>query len=149
MLKIQNWRHKASSRTTSVDKWELEKKIRNFRVQFLLSRSEILRLFVRILGVVIRRVRKITKKRSISFVMYVYLSIRPHGTIRLPLDGFSWNLMFKIFRKSVRKFKFLYNQTRITGTLHDDLCTFMIISGWVILRMRNVSDESCRQNKNT
>ena len=29
------------------------------------------------------------------------------------------------------------NQTRITGTLHEDLCTFMIISR-SFLRMRNV-----------
>jgi hypothetical protein len=34
------------------------------------------------------------------------------------------------------------------GTLHEDLCTFMMISHWILLRMRNVSDRSCRQNKN-
>jgi len=26
------------------------------------------------------------------------------------------------------------------GILHEDLCTFMIISRWILLRMRNVSD---------
>jgi len=35
------------------------------------------------------------------------------------------------------------------GTLHEDLCTFMIISCWIILRIRNVSDKSFRQNQNT
>jgi hypothetical protein len=38
--------------------------------------------------------------------------------------------------------------TRITGTLHEDICTFMI-SRRILLRMRNVSDKSCRENRNT
>ena len=38
--------------------------------------------------------------------------------------------------------------TRISGTVHEDLCTFIVISYW-ILRMRNVWEESCRENKNT
>jgi len=32
--------------------------------------------------------------------------------------------------------------------LHEDVCKFMI-SGRIILRIRNVSDESCRENQNT
>ena len=39
--------------------------------------------------------------------------------------------------------------TRIIGTLHGDLCTFLIISRRILLRMRNVSDRSCRENQNT
>jgi hypothetical protein len=35
------------------------------------------------------------------------------------------------------------------GTLHKDLCTFMIISRWILFRKRNVSNKSCRQNQNT
>ena len=38
---------------------------------------------------------------------------------------------------------------RITGTLHEDQCTFLIISRSVLLTMRNVSDKSCRENQNT
>jgi hypothetical protein len=34
------------------------------------------------------------------------------------------------------------------GTLHEDLCTFMILSRSV-LRMRNISDKTCRKNQNT
>jgi len=30
---------------------------------------------------------------------------------------------------------------RITTTLHEDLCTFMIRSSWILLRMRNISDK--------
>jgi hypothetical protein len=48
-----------------------------------------------------------------------------------------------------RKFKFHQNLTRIAGTLHEELCTFMIISRLILLRMRNVSDKSCRENQNT
>jgi hypothetical protein len=30
-----------------------------------------------------------------------------------------------------------------------DLCTFMIVSRWILLRLRNVSDKRCRENQNT
>jgi hypothetical protein len=34
------------------------------------------------------------------------------------------------------------------GTLHKDLCAFVLISPWILLRMRNISDKSCRENQN-
>jgi hypothetical protein len=37
----------------------------------------------------------------------------------------------------------------MTGTLHEDLCTFVIISQSFLLRMRNVSDKSWRENQDT
>jgi len=55
--------------------------------------------------VIFRRVRKIAKT-TISFVMSVRLSVCQHGTTRLPLDGFSWNLILEYFLKMSRKFKF-------------------------------------------
>jgi len=36
--------------------------------------------------------------------------------------------------------------TRITGTLHEDQHTFMIIS-CSVLRTRNVSNKTCRQSR--
>ena len=48
-----------------------------------------------------------------------------------------------------RKFKFHFNMTRITCTLHEDRYTFLIISRSFLLRMRNDSDKSCRENQNT
>ena len=48
-----------------------------------------------------------------------------------------------------RKFKFHQNPTRTTGTLHEDVFTFMKISRSVLLRMRSVLDKSYRQNQNT
>jgi hypothetical protein len=35
------------------------------------------------------------RKATISFVM----SVCPHGTTRLPLDGFWWTLIFETFSK--------------------------------------------------
>jgi len=42
-----------------------------------------------------------------------------------------------------------YNLTRMTGTLHEDQNIFLILSRLLLLRMRNVSDKSCRVNQNT
>jgi len=39
--------------------------------------------------------------------------------------------------------------TRMTGTLHVDLCPFMTESHWTLIIMRNVSDKSCREHQNT
>jgi hypothetical protein len=35
------------------------------------------------------------------------------------------------------------------GNLHKGVRTFMTISRWILLRMRNVSNKSCRENQNT
>jgi hypothetical protein len=35
------------------------------------------------------------------------------------------------------------------GTLHEDVCTFMIIPHSFLDRMKNVLDKSCRENENT
>ena len=48
-----------------------------------------------------------------------------------------------------RKFKFHYNLTRITGTLHEDQYTFFVISRWVLLWMKTASGKICRENLNT
>jgi hypothetical protein len=54
-----------------------------------------------------------------------------------------------IFRKSVEKILGSSKLARITSTLHDDICTFLTISCWITLRMKNVSDKRCRGNQNT
>jgi len=33
----------------------------------------------------------------------------------------------------------------MTGTVHEYRCTVMIISRWILLRRRNVSDKYCRE----
>jgi len=42
------------------------------------------------------------RKATVSVVMSVRLSVCPHGTTRLPLDGFSWNLIFERVSKICR-----------------------------------------------
>jgi hypothetical protein len=76
-----------------------------------------------------RRVRKIAK-RDHYYLRRVCLSVRlsvlPHGTIRLQLDGFSWNFDVWVFFENLsRKFKFSQNLTRLS-TLRDDQYTFLI-----------------------
>jgi hypothetical protein len=58
-----------------------------------------------------------------------------------------WNLC--IFRNMSRKFKIHYNLTSIIFCLREDLCTFMIISRWMFLEMRNISNKSYREKQNT
>ena len=51
-------------------------------------------------------------KATVSFFMFavcpsVHLSLCPHGTNRLPLDKFLWNLIFELFLETLwRKLKF-------------------------------------------
>jgi hypothetical protein len=45
--------------------------------------------------------------------------------------------------------KLMYKLKKITGTLHEDRYTILIITRSVLIIMRNVSDNSCRENQNT
>ena len=76
--------------------------------------------------------------------MFVCLRIRLHRTNRLPLEGFSWNLIFENFSKICWDNSSL---TRITGTLHEELCAFVSVCRSVRLRLRNSSDKICRKNQ--
>jgi len=49
--------------------------------------------------------------------------------------------------KLSRNFKLNQNLTRITGTLHEDQCTFMITSRYSLLRVENVSDKVVQKIK--
>jgi len=55
----------------------------------------------------------------------------------------------EFFENLSRKFKFHFNLTRITGTLHDVKVIFIVISRSILLVVRNVSDERCIENQNT
>ena len=94
----------------------------------------------------LRRIRKTAKS-------YYYLGrLRPTKrktsapTKRLFV---TFNISGFFFSKMSRKLYFRYILTRITGILHEDLYTFMIKHRSILLRMRNVSDKSCRENLNT
>ena len=87
------------------------------------------------------------RKAIINFIMSVRPSLwnnsGPTGRIFMKF------VIWVFFENLSRKFKLYQNLTKITGTLHEDQNTFLIISRSFLLRMRNVSDKSCRENQNT
>jgi len=54
-----------------------------------------------------------------------------------------------LFENLSRKFKSHYSVVRMTGTLPEQLCTFMITPHRISLRISNTGDESCWENHNT
>jgi hypothetical protein len=97
-----------------------------------------------------RPFRKNSRKATISFVMSICLSVSSSGTIRLTLNGFSLNFMFEDYLKICREnSKFHWYLTRITGTLHENKYTFLIIPCSFLLRMTNFSHKRRRENRNT
>ena len=103
--------------------------------------------------VIFRCVRKITKSdyqlRHVrppvrpSVCLQKKKNSAPTGRICMKFD------IAVIFENLPRTFKFHCNVTRITGTLHEDKYTFLIISRSFILTRRNVSDKICSENQNT
>jgi hypothetical protein len=78
--------------------------------------------------------------------------VRPFETTRLPLDGFSWNLIYEyFFFKCVGKIqvRFKLDKNNVTGTLNGNQYTFLIVSPAISFRMRNFSDKICGVNQNT
>jgi hypothetical protein len=66
--------------------------------------------------------------------------------------GFHWTdyheiLYLSIFLICVEKIQTSLNLTRLTGTLHEDQCTVLIIYCSVLRRMRNVSDKVAKKPK--
>jgi hypothetical protein len=44
---------------------------------------------------------------------------------------------------SRKEFKFYLNLRRIKGTLHEELCSFIITSGSSLVKIKNISDKIC------
>jgi len=86
------------------------------------------------------------RKATMSFVMSLCLSVWNN----FPLELVFRNLILEQFSKICREYSSLIKVLqKVTGTLHEDLCTFMILSRSVLLRTRNFSDKRCRENQNT
>ena len=85
------------------------------------------------------------RKATISFVMcqFAWNNSAPTGRVFMKFD------IWELFEKSFENIQVSLKYDKNNGTLHKDLCTFMIISHWILRRMRNVSDRSCRENQNT
>jgi len=95
-----------------------------------------------------RRSPKYEKRIFASSCLSVRPSLRSHGTTRLPVDGFPWNLASEdFFEKLPRKFRFfLKNSDESNEYFAWYLCMFMIICRWIIVRIRNVADRNCSEN---
>jgi hypothetical protein len=94
------------------------------------------------------KLRKATIKFVMSVCLPVCLSFCLSGSLSVCMERLvsHWTDCREIcylnnFRKFVEKFNFYENLTRITGTSLEDLFIFMIISRWIILKMRNFSDK--------
>ena len=83
------------------------------------------------------------RKANISFLFSV--CIKQLGSHWRDFD-YIWCLM--VFRNPVET-KFSKYLKRITRTLHQNLFTFQIIFRCILLRVGNISDRSCRENKST
>jgi hypothetical protein len=94
------------------------------------------------------------RKVTISFMsicLSVCPSVRPSAWNNSARNGgiFMKFDIWVFFKNLSRKFKFLSNLTERMGTLHEDLCTFMIVSRRILLRKRKVSQKRYRESQNT
>jgi len=83
--------------------------------------------------------------KSDSLLLRVSLSVRVRQ-LGSHWTDFSWNLIFKLFSENPLKiFKFYSNLT------NNESLTWrhVIISPWILVIMRNVSDKICGENQNT
>jgi hypothetical protein len=69
------------------------------------------------------------RKATVSFVMPVRYSVRME-TFGSHWMDFHEIWYFRVFENLSRKFTFNWNLRRITSTLHEDGCTFMIVCCW-------------------
>ena len=76
------------------------------------------------------KLRKATISRIMSVCLCLFMCVCVSDCVEQPAPNGSTVIKIYtcVFRKSVRKIKFNYILTRVTGTVQEGLCTFMIIS---------------------
>jgi len=90
-----------------------------------------------------RRFKKL-RTATFSFIVSVRLSVRMEQLGSHWTDcHYIW--YFSIF-PTVWKIEIWFHSAIIVGTLHQDICTIMIIFPWILFRIRNISDIICREN---
>ena len=93
--------------------------LRNFLNDFKIVKCAVVLLVSLLFVDAFAKLRKATIIFVVSVCPSVRLYLRPHCTPRPPLHGFSLNLIFDI----------------LVGILHKDVCTFMITSGLILLKI--------------
>jgi hypothetical protein len=91
--------------------------------------------------------KPILASSSMPVCLSVCLSVRPHGTTRLPLADLHDIWYLNIFRKSVQKIQVLLKSDKTNG--HFTLRPTYVYVRWILLKMKNISHESCRESQNT
>jgi hypothetical protein len=86
-------------------------------------------------------------KATISFIMSVYQSICMEQLCSHWTD-FDETCYLSFFRKCAQKIEVSSKSDKKISTLHE-VFTFVTVSCWIRHKMRNISDESCRENQNT
>jgi hypothetical protein len=95
---------------------------------------------------IFRCIRKIAK--SDYLLCHICLSIH------IKQINFHWMDLIKydiwtLFEEVKSKIQVSLKSDKSNGSLNEDLRTFTIVSCWICLRMRNISDKNCRKNQNT
>ena len=89
------------------------------------------------------------RKATISFVTFVRPSVRPSlWTYSDPTGSISMKCGIRASLENRSKIHVSLTSRKNSGTLHKDLCIYMIIFHWVFRRGGNVSDKICRQKQN-
>ena len=100
---------------------------------------------------IFKLVRKIAKRVDNFFSMYVFPSIRVQNLCSYR-GSFPWNLVVErfFFLENVSSnFKVHESLTRHLVLYMKTNLHYLIISRWIILRMRNISAKICREIQNT
>jgi hypothetical protein len=89
------------------------------------------------------------QKATISFVMSVCPSVCLHRTTRPPLDGLSWNFTFKYCSKICPENSSVIKIWQEKQNLYMKTTTHLWSFRPILLRMKNISDNSYCENQNT
>jgi hypothetical protein len=91
----------------------------------------------------------ITKLRKAIYLTHACLPVCPPKSNTTAFIGRNFmeiHIGGYFFRNSPAKLNCLWNQTRISGTLHEQLCQFLAARRFLVT-IRNVSDKNCREHQ--
>ena len=90
------------------------------------------------------------KYAKLRLIISACLSACPRGNNSAPTARIFVKFCYLIiFREAVEKFQVSLKSDKNNWFLHEALCTFMILSRWIILSIRNVSYEGSIENETT